>query len=61
MKTMPDRAPALVEIRFWRQVRKTETCWVWTGALKDGYGRLSEGGLVARTGRLLDYTKESDA
>lgn len=24
---------------FWRQVRKTKTCWIWTGTIKDsGYG-----------------------
>lgn len=27
--------------RFWNQVNKTETCWLWTGFLNhDGYGRL---------------------
>lgn len=24
--------------RFWRYVNKTETCWIWTGALSKGYG-----------------------
>lgn len=28
-----------VEVRFWGKVNKTETCWLWTGAVdKDGYG-----------------------
>lgn len=28
--------------RFWSQVEKTETCWLWTGALDDdGYGFLN--------------------
>ena len=25
--------------RFWRHVRKTETCWLWTGPTSRGYGR----------------------
>jgi hypothetical protein len=26
---------------FWSKVNKTETCWLWTGAIKpDGYGRI---------------------
>lgn len=32
--------------RFWRYVRKTETCWLWTGALSNGYGRFSVTGAV---------------
>lgn len=42
---MPAAEPP--NIRFWRKVVKTETCWVWRGALDDlGYGRFS----VGRTG-----------
>jgi hypothetical protein len=26
------------EDRFWAKVRKTETCWLWTGATAKGYG-----------------------
>lgn len=27
------------EARFWRKVRKTNSCWIWTGCLNDsGYG-----------------------
>lgn len=30
------------EERFWKYVNKTETCWLWTGALFDnGYGAFS--------------------
>lgn len=30
-----------MEIRFWKYVRKTETCWLWTGATSGkGYGRV---------------------
>ena len=27
------------EARFWPRVEKSDGCWVWTGALCDGYGR----------------------
>lgn len=35
--------------RFWAKVLKTDTCWLWTGALKRGYGHfyLSRGKTVA--------------
>lgn len=26
------------ETRFWSKVRKTETCWLWTGAISTGHG-----------------------
>lgn len=32
-----------LEVRFWSRVRKTETCWLWTGPLYDGYGRIKRG------------------
>lgn len=39
--------------RFYTFVQKTETCWLWTGALdKDGYARFWWGG---RTGRASRY------
>lgn len=28
-----------VEDRFWTKVKKTDTCWLWTGTKPDGYGR----------------------
>ena len=28
---------------FWSRVKKTNSCWFWTGALTDGYGRLNDG------------------
>jgi hypothetical protein len=30
--------------RFWAKVVKTETCWLWQGHLRKGYGRFSLGG-----------------
>ena len=39
--------------RFWPRVSKTDTCWVWTGALYDsGYGAFSLDGRMTRTHRL---------
>ena len=38
---MPARRP--LELRFWEKVRKTETCWLWTGALNGGYGWIGTG------------------
>lgn len=36
-----DPNPSLRQ-RFWAEVRKTDTCWIWTGVLNDqGYGQLS--------------------
>lgn len=26
--------------RLWAKVEKTDTCWLWTGALQQGYGRM---------------------
>jgi hypothetical protein len=25
--------------RFWNKINKTESCWLWTGKIDDGYGR----------------------
>lgn len=38
--------------RFWRRVRKTECCWVWTGCrLRTGYGHFKVAGRVVRAHR----------
>lgn len=34
------REPEELEVRFWRKVAKGPSCWVWTGALVQGYGHL---------------------
>ena len=26
---------------FWKKVEKTDTCWLWTGAISGGYGNVS--------------------
>src|SRR3990172_5580995 len=45
----PPAAPPLVEtrtpeVRFWEKVDVTSSCWLWTGALVDGYGVFHPGG-----------------
>src|ERR1700757_1942150 len=30
------------KVPFWDRVRKTDSCWIWTGALARGYGQWSE-------------------
>jgi hypothetical protein len=30
-----------LDVRFWRHVDKTDTCWNWTGATVRGYGQFS--------------------
>lgn len=37
--------------RFWNKVNKTETCWIWTGATRNGYGALKFNGKVVGTHR----------
>lgn len=27
------------DVRFWKHVRKTESCWIWTGGTITGYGQ----------------------
>jgi len=41
---------ASVSARFWKWVDKTDSCWLWTGALRYGYGRFVVGG---RNGKVL--------
>lgn len=38
---------------FWSRVDRTPACWLWTGSLQEGYGRLKlVGGKVARAHRV---------
>ena len=32
------RKPRPIDERFWEKVTKTESCWLWTGAMRNGYG-----------------------
>lgn len=45
------RRPLL--IRFMGKVEKTETCWLWRGAINPGgYGRIGEGSMVLQAHRV---------
>jgi len=36
--------PAIpISDRFWLHVKKSKGCWIWTGAKRDGYGRIGGG------------------
>lgn len=39
--------------RFWEKVRKTDTCWEWTGATFRGYGMFRSRGKARTTHRLI--------
>jgi hypothetical protein len=42
VKQKNPRAKIPAEIRFWSRVNKTDSCWLWTGALSHGaYGTIS--------------------
>ena len=41
--TIADPVKTSFEQRFWSKVDKTESCWVWKGALHDGYGTITIG------------------
>lgn len=38
--------------RFWSKVLKTEGCWIWTGALAEGYGRFHYNKQTVRAHRM---------
>lgn len=45
---LQDLYPTVVE-RFWSKVKKTDSCWIWTGGhLKHGYGMIRAGGTEHR-------------
>jgi hypothetical protein len=37
---------------FWAKVHKTETCWVWTGAASNNYGKFGFQGKMVLAHRL---------
>lgn len=39
------------ETRFWKHVRKTKKCWIWTGTLSKGYGSFRVGSMKDGTRR----------
>ena len=39
--------------RFWEQIQKTETCWLWTGSLtRGGYGQIRADGRLQYVHRI---------
>lgn len=38
--------------RFWSQVNKTDTCWLWTGCVQYGYGLVGIGGNTFKVQRV---------
>lgn len=50
---MPARSQARTEDRFWAKVRKTPTCWMWTGRpTSAGYGALRVDGRMVPAHRV---------
>ncbi len=41
-----------MEERFWAKVEKTETCWLWTASLHQGYGVLWNGSRMEAAHRI---------
>jgi hypothetical protein len=39
--------------RFWDNVNKTDSCWLWTGKIDDGYGRFRFNGITYLVHRLV--------
>lgn len=55
---MPTAARAADPARFWKRAQKTDTCWLWTGAVAGfGYGVCGSRGRRARAHRVA-YTLE---
>jgi hypothetical protein len=38
--------------RFWNKVDKTDSCWLWTGCIVDGYGQVSINDKMYKTHRI---------
>ena len=49
---MPRTTPVVANERFWKQVYKTETCWLWTGSHTKSGGRYGQGGYGRFSGTL---------
>lgn len=48
------RPPIQLAERIWEYVQKTDTCWLWTGAVdKDGYGQTSDRGKPLKAHRAM--------
>ena len=42
-----------IEPRFWAKVNKTDTCWLWTGPLTNGYGYINYQGRFTKAARIV--------
>lgn len=40
-------------VRFWKKVNKTETCWLWTGGICQGYGVYTENKKLKKAHRVM--------
>lgn len=44
-----NRSRLPIDVRFWKFVNKTDSCWLWTGAkMHFGYGAINSGGHYGR-------------
>lgn len=51
---MPNKLNGKLTAQFWRKVRKTEVCWIWTGYINPGgYGECNIDGKPARVHRAV--------
>src|SRR5271167_976762 len=39
---MGNRSRQSLEARFWPQMNRTDTCWLWKGFLHNGYGHIRD-------------------
>ena len=55
----PIRVSGLTETeRFWEKVNRTDSCWVWTGAIQNGYGMFRHQGYARLAHRVaFQWTK----
>ena len=60
MASLEELKAAALSPRFSAKVDKTETCWLWTGSLRQGYGCMNVGGKKGRaeTAHRLAYLAE---
>ena len=57
-KRLDGKLSASVEKRFWSRVKKMDQCWLWTGSLLGGYGRMNVAGatlIVSRVSWQINY------
>lgn len=52
-ETRIGKAPKPASQRIWKFVKKTETCWVWTGAIAGGYAHISVNSKPQRAHRVM--------